>query len=145
MIEMDHDRDGRNYNPLMVAQQFHRSSDFFNCKRQHGHCERRAFSHKNMIEAQICNIRDRMPHEDSFTIVTLSNISNIIPPLTKTGCEDLEDGQRKIDCEFDVQKHNQNRRVRGCRIGHCSSTLLHYLDAVEVDTSRSSKGGDNFD
>src|SRR5271170_2465621 len=51
----------------------------------------------------------------------------------------------KIRLRSRYQEYNQNCCMRGCWIGHCASTFLHCLDAGEVDTSRASKEGDNFD
>ena len=104
MIELDIDRDDGNYNPLLVTQHLHRSSNFFNCERHHGYRERTECSDRNMIGAQIYSIRDCMHHDDSSTIVTRQDIPNIIPPLPLTGCENLEDGPAKTLCEVNVQK-----------------------------------------
>lgn len=106
MIEIGNDRDDGNYNPLMVPQYFHRSSNFFGCGGHHRCCERTASGDRSIIGAQVCSIRDRMLHDDSFTVVTRRDIDlppNIIPPLPKTGCENLEDGDKKKTCEVDVQ------------------------------------------
>jgi hypothetical protein len=105
-IEMGSDKDDGSYTPLMVQQHFHRSSNFFNCKRHHGCCERTASSDQKMIGAQIFSIRDRMLRADLFTSFTRRDIDlppNIIPPLPKTGCENLE-GDAKKSCEVDVQR-----------------------------------------
>lgn len=100
---MGNDRDDATYNPLIVPQHFHRSSNFFICKAHYGYCERPASSDRNMIEAHICTIRNRILHYGSSTIITRQEIPNIIPPLPTTGCDDLEDGSAKSDCEVDIK------------------------------------------
>jgi hypothetical protein len=104
MIEMGSDRDDGTYNPLMVPQHFHRSSNFFNCKTHHGYCGCTASSDRNMIGAQICSVHDRMLHVSSSTIATRQHIPNIIPPLPKTGCEELTNSIDMIFCDGEVQR-----------------------------------------
>jgi hypothetical protein len=103
MIGMSNNRDDRTYNPLIVTQHFHHSSNFFICKPHHDYCERTASSEWNMIRAQIYTILNRRLNKDPQSIFTRDDIPNIIPPLPETGCESKDDFARVL-CEGNVQR-----------------------------------------